>query len=72
MAATLDTLLAEVTRQTTVNQSAITLLASIAQQLKDAGTDPVKLQAIQDQLTANDDAIAAAVTANTPAAPTQS
>jgi hypothetical protein len=66
--ATLDDLTAEVAAQTTVNQSAITLLQGLKAKLDAAGTDPAKLQAIKDSLTANDQALAQAVTANTPAA----
>jgi len=37
--------------------------------LKDAGTDPAALKALQDQIDSNSAALAAAVTANTPATP---
>lgn len=67
--ALLDTLTAEVARNTTVEQSAITLLQGLKAQLDAAGTDPVALKALSDQLGTNDDALAAAVAANTPAAP---
>jgi hypothetical protein len=66
--ATLDDLTAEVAAQTTVNQSAITLLQGLKAKLDAAGTDPAKLQAIKDSLTANDQALAQAVAQNTPAA----
>ena len=60
-------LLDKVTAQTTVMESAEALLATLSQEVKDAGTDPVKLQAISDALDANTAGLAAAVTANTPA-----
>ncbi len=66
--ADLTGLTAEVTRNTSVEQSALTLIQGLAAQLAAAGTDPVALKALQDQLTQNDDALAAAVAANTPAA----
>lgn len=59
----------EVARNTTVEGSALTLIQGFAAQLAAAGTDPVKLKALRDTLATNDDALAAAVTANTPAAP---
>jgi hypothetical protein len=67
MAGILDGLTAEVARNTSVEQSALTLIQGLAQQLKDAGTDPARLAALQTQLQANDDALAAAVAANTAA-----
>jgi len=66
--ATLDALTAEVARNTTVEASALALIQGLAAQIKAAGTDPVALNAITASLTANDDALAAAVTANTSAA----
>ncbi len=63
-------LTAEVERNTTVEKSALALIQGFAAQLAAAGTDPVKLQALQDTLKTNDDELAAAVVANTPAAPT--
>lgn len=68
--ADLSALQAEVAKNTTIEQSAITLIQGLAAQIQAAGTDPAKLQAIVDQLTANDAALAAAVTANTTPAPT--
>lgn len=66
---TLDDLKAQVQKNTDVEASAVTLIQGIAQQLKDAGNDPAKIQALSDQLKSSADALAAAVTANTPAAP---
>jgi hypothetical protein len=39
-----------VANETTVEQSAITLLNGLAEQLKNAGTDPVAIQAVVDQI----------------------
>lgn len=58
-----------VAAETTVEAGVITLLNSLKAQLDAAGTDPAALQAIKDQLTTNTAAMAAAVAANTPAAP---
>lgn len=69
MAANLDRLIAAVDRDTTVNQSAITLLADLAQRLRDAAADPAAVIALADQLDANQQALADAVVAHTPAAP---
>lgn len=65
--ALIDDLQAEVATNTSVEQSAVQLLQNLKAQLDAAGTDPVKLQAIKDALTTNDQALAAAVAANTPA-----
>lgn len=70
--ATLADIQAKVAAETTVEQSAITLLQELSQQLKDAlanGADPATLQAIADNLDQNNANLAAAITANTPAAP---
>ncbi len=67
--AALDDLTAQVTAQTTVEQSAITLLNQLSDLIKQAGTDPVKLAALTAQLKTSADALAAAIVANTPAAP---
>lgn len=56
-----------VTAQTTVIQSAITLLNQLSKLLHEAGTDPVKLQAIKDMLDNNSKGLSDAVVANTPA-----
>jgi hypothetical protein len=76
LAAIITALQAEVTNQTTVNQSAITLiqgiaaqLGTVAQQMANEGADVTALTALQTSLTNNDSSLAAAVTANTPAAP---
>ena len=70
--ATLTDLQAEVSRNTDVDQSAITLLNGLTakiQQLIDAGADPAAFQKLADDLKASTDQLAAAVAANTPAAP---
>lgn len=66
--ASLDALTAQVTSNTDAIESAITLINNIAAALQAAGTDPVKLQALVDTLKTEDDKLAAAVAANTPAA----
>jgi len=72
MAKTLDDVLADVTAQTTVVQSVLTLIEGLKQQLADAlaSGDPAKVQAVLDGLEANTASLSAAVTANTPAPPT--
>src|SRR5438105_8321152 len=67
--ALLDGITEQVANATTVEQSAIKLINGLAAQIAASGTDPVKLQALQDQLKTNTDALAAAITQNTPAAP---
>ena len=70
MSVELDTLSAQVAKNTTVEESAVALIQGLAQQIRDAGTDPVKLKALTDSLSGSATALAAAVAANTPAAPT--
>jgi tRNA A37 threonylcarbamoyladenosine dehydratase len=65
----IDDLTTQVAANTTVEQSAITLIQGLADALKAAGTDPVKLAALATQLKTSQTALAAAITANTPAAP---
>jgi hypothetical protein len=64
----LDELTKQVAANRDVTQSAITLIAGIKARLDEAGTDPAKLQALRDDLAAQDQALAEAVAANTPAA----
>lgn len=68
--ATMQELTASVQRNTDVDESVLTLIAGISQQLKDAqaANDPAAIQAVIDQLDANTKRMADAVTANTPAA----
>jgi len=65
--AVLDDLTAQVTRNTDVTSSALTLIQGLKAALDAAGTDPTKLAALSAQLATSDDALAAAVVANTPA-----
>ena len=65
---TVDDIQADVTKEDTVIDSAITLIKGLADALKAAGTDPAKLDALHADITAKSDALAAAVAANTPAA----
>jgi hypothetical protein len=46
-----------VANETTVEQSAITLLNGLAEQLKNAGTDPVAIQAVVDQINSSSAAL---------------
>jgi hypothetical protein len=68
MALDLTRLEAAVARDTTVNQSAITLLSQLSQLVRDTAGDPAKVAALADQLDAQQQALADAVTQNTPAA----
>ncbi len=72
MAKTLDDVLADVQAETTVTQSAITLLQGLKAQLDAAiaAGDLGKVQQIADGIEANTAALSAAVSANTSAAPT--
>lgn len=67
MSAELDRLTQEVAQTRTVVDSAIALLARLAQLIRDAASDPAKLAALADDLDAQQGALADAVTANTPA-----
>jgi hypothetical protein len=66
--ATLDDLVADVGQETTVDGSIVTLLNNLAAQLKAAGQDQAKLDALHLAIQGNIATIQAAVTANTPAA----
>jgi hypothetical protein len=65
----LTALTVEVARNTEVDQSAIALLNGLAAQIESLKTDPVALQNLADTMRGSSDALAAAVTANTPVAP---
>jgi hypothetical protein len=67
--ALLDALTAQVAQNITVEQSAVTLIQGLAAQIAAAGTDPVALANLQSQLNTSATALAAAISANTPAAP---
>jgi hypothetical protein len=68
MSQELDALIAEVARNTTVEKSALAAIQGLSAKLTEAGNDPVKLAQLRADLAANDDELAAAVTANTPVA----
>lgn len=68
--ADLSALTAEVTANGDAVQSAITLIQGIEAQLAAAGTDPAALAQLASDLHSNTQALADAVAANTPAAPT--
>jgi hypothetical protein len=70
---TLAQLKAQVDKNSSVEESAVTLIKGIAAQLAAAlanQDDPNAIQALSDELTASANDLAAAVTANTPPAPT--
>lgn len=67
--ADLTQLAADVAAETTIDESVKTLLTNLSAQITAAGTDPVALKALTDQMEANAAALQAAITANTPAAP---
>jgi hypothetical protein len=69
--ATMQDLVSAVQNESTVDDSIITLLNGISQQLKDAlaQNDPNAIQAVIDQVNANSKKLSDAVAANTPAAP---
>lgn len=66
--AALDDLTAQVAANKTVIDSALALINGIAARITAAGTDPAALAALTSSLKSEDDDLAAAVTANTPAA----
>ena len=70
--AAIDDLQDAVAQEDTVIASAITLINGIPALIAAAGTDPAKLQALQADITAKSQSLAAAVAANTPAAPAAS
>ena len=69
MSQAMDDLATQVAANTSVEESAVTLIKGLAGQFADAGTDPAKLQALQASLKASADDLAAAVAANTVADP---
>lgn len=69
MSVKFDTLRTEVSETKTVMGSAKTLIEGLSQRIKDADGDPVELKAITDDLDGSTNDLAAAVAANTPAAP---
>ena len=67
--ATLTDLQNEVTAEDTVVDSAIALLTGLAAQVKALTPDQAAIDALAADITAKTSSLAAAVTANTPAAP---
>jgi peptidoglycan hydrolase CwlO-like protein len=68
MAADLTALTAQVAQNTSVVNSALTLIQGLAAEITAAQGDPAALAAIVSQLNSSDTALAVAVAANTPAA----
>ncbi len=68
--ADLTALEAAVKANTDAEDSALTLITTIAAELAASKTDPAKVQALANKLNASAAALAAAVVANTPAAAT--
>lgn len=64
----LDDLIAQVAANNSVVESAITVINGIADRIAAAGVDPTKLSALTASLRQEDEALAAAVVAQTPAA----
>lgn len=67
MSAALERITQEVAETKTAVESAITLINGLAQQIRDNAEDPVALNALADELDAQQAAIGEAVAANTPA-----
>jgi len=67
--ADIDALKAKVTANTDATNSAVSLIGTLAQLIRDNADDPVELRAIADQLEANSQSLGTAVTANTPQPP---
>ncbi len=70
VAGELAALQVEVAENKSVMESAVLLLQGLKAALDDAGTDPAALAALSAELDANTNALAAAVTTNTPTPPT--
>lgn len=70
--ATLQDVLVETHNESDLDDSIITLLNGIVQQLKDAqaSQDPAQIQAVIDQIASNKKKLSDAITANTPVNPT--
>lgn len=69
MSAELDSLTAQVHESAAVEASAIILIQGLADQLRAIANDPAAITALADQLNASEQALSAAIVANTPAAP---
>lgn len=61
-----DNLVSAVARETSIEQSAITLITNLAVRIREASVDP-RVQAMADEINANADRFAQAITANTAA-----
>ncbi len=70
MAADLTALTDAVANNTTIDESAITLIEGLAVQIASLKNDPVALQALADSLNSESGKLAAAVATNTPGAVT--
>ena len=68
MASDLTTLQAQVEKNTTVEESAVTLITGLAAQIASLKNDPAALQALADSLNKSATDLSDAVAANTPAA----
>jgi uncharacterized coiled-coil protein SlyX len=66
MSVALDNLTAQVARMRTTSESVLTLVKGLADQIAALKDDPVKLQALADELRASTDLLAQAVSDNTP------
>jgi len=69
MSQQLDDLTREVSESKTVTESAATLIAGLADQIRAAASDPAALAALATSLDTQSAALAAAVAANTPVTP---
>src|SRR5678816_3932455 len=69
MSQEMDQLVAAVEVNTTVDQSVLTFLQGVAQQITDAAGDRAKSLALAATVKASTDAVSAALLANTPSAP---
>ena len=67
MSAQLDALQAQVEQNTNLEASAVTLIEGLAAQIAAAANDPVQIAALSAKLQTSATALAAAITANTPA-----
>lgn len=69
MAQDISQLETEVAEEVGIMESATVLINGFADRLRDAGVDPAKLAQLQSDLDSKGNDLAAAVAANTPAAP---
>lgn len=65
MASKFDGLNDKITELETVQESAVALLGTLAQEIRDAAGDPAAIQALADRIDADKTKLAAAVEANT-------